>query len=229
MSFCYKHARPAVTVDAVVFGLDETELKVLLIRRAKAPCKGLWAIPGGFIQMDESAEEAVQRKLCEETGIGDLFLEQLYTFSEVDRDPRERVISIAYFALVRPDHLQIRAHGESGDVSWFSLKELPELAFDHAKILEVARTRLRNKIRYQPVGFELLPTSFTMGEIWKLYENALERPIDKRNFMRKIKKLEVLREIAGQRREGAHRPAALYSFDEGKYRELQDRGIDFEL
>jgi len=229
MSFSYKHARPAMTVDAVVFGLDETELKVLLIRRAQEPFQGHWAIPGGFMRMDESADAAVQRKLCEETGIRDLFLEQLYTFSEVKRDPRERVISIAHFALVRPDKLQITAHSEAGDVSWFSLKDLPPLAFDHAEILDVARRRLRNKIRYQPVGFELLPTSFTMGEIWKLYENALERPIDKRNFMRKIKKLGVLREIPGKRREGAHRPAALFAFDEDKYRELQAKGIDFEL
>jgi len=229
MSYSYKYPRPSLTVDAVVFGLDETELKVLLIRRSQEPFQGQWAIPGGFMDLDESADVAVQRKLQEETGIKDLFLEQLYTFSSVDRDPRERVVSIAYFALVRPDKLQLASHSEAGDISWFSLSELPALAFDHGHILEVASERLRNKIRYQPVGFELLPECFTMSEIWKLYENALQRPIDKRNFMRKIKKLGILRELDGKRRLGAHRPAALYAFDLDNYQALEKRGIDFEL
>lgn len=229
MSFTYKYARPALTVDAVVFGLDESELKILLIQRASEPYRGQWAFPGGFVDMDETAEDAVTRELEEETGIKDVFLEQLYTFSAVDRDPRERVVSISYFGLVDPSKLHMAAASDAQDVRWFAIEDTPNLAFDHQKILQVALKRLRSKIRYEPLGFELLPEEFVMSQLLKLYENALRKSIDKRNFIRKIKKLDVLTDLQKKRSDGPHRPAALYKFNRTRYEELKKAGIDFEL
>ncbi len=229
MPFTYEYPRPALTVDAVVFGLDEDELKILLIQRAGDPFKGQWAFPGGFVDMDETTEQAVLRELKEETGIKDVFLEQLYSFSGVDRDPRERVVSVAYFGLVKPAGIEMAAASDAQDVRWFGIDDIPKLAFDHAEILEVALKRLRGKIRYEPIGFELLPKEFIMSQLLKLYSNALRKPIDKRNFIRKIKKLGVLNELDKKRRDGAHRPATLYSFNRKKYEELKKAGIDFEI
>ncbi|MDQ8199900.1 NUDIX domain-containing protein [Pelagicoccus enzymogenes] len=229
MPFTYEYPRPALTVDAVIFGLDEDELKILLIQRAGEPFKGQWAFPGGFVDMDETTEKAVLRELEEETGIKDVFLEQLYTFSGVDRDPRERVVSVAYFGLVKPAGIQMAAASDAQDVQWFAIDDIPELAFDHAEILDVALKRLRGKIRYEPIGFELLPKEFIMSQLLKLYSNALRKPIDKRNFIRKIKKLGILNELDKKRRDGAHRPATLYSFNRKKYEQLKEAGIDFEI
>ncbi|MDQ8202344.1 NUDIX domain-containing protein [Pelagicoccus sp. SDUM812003] len=229
MSYTYDYPRPALTVDAVIFGLDEDELKILLIQRAGEPFKGSWAFPGGFVEMDETTEEAVQRELEEETGIKDVFLEQLYTFSGVQRDPRERVVSVAYFGLVKPSGLRMAAASDAQDVRWFAIDQIPDLAFDHREILQVALKRLRGKIRYEPIGFELLPPEFTMSQLLRLYSNALGKPVDKRNFIRKIKKFGILNELPKKRRDGAHRPATLYSFNGEKYRQLKQAGIDFEL
>lgn len=229
MSFTYKYPRPALTVDAVIFGLDENELKLLLIQRAQDPFKGRWAFPGGFVDMDETTEQAALRELQEETGITDVFLEQLYTFSAVDRDPRERVVSVAYFGLVKPSSLRFAAASDAADVGWFSINEIPPLGFDHAKILETALKRLRAKIRYEPIGFELLPTEFVMSQLLRLYENALGKKLDKRNFIRKIEKFGILTKLPKKLQAGPHRPAALYSFNREQYEKLRQAGIDFEL
>src|SRR5438128_6597165 len=154
MAFTYEYARPALTVDAVVFGLDDEDLKVLLIRRDLEPFRGKWALPGGFVRVGESLEEAVRRELQEETGISEVFLEQLYTFGAVDRDPRERVVTVAYYALVRLSDHRVKAATDARDAAWFAVSEASDLSFDHERILATALERLKNKVRYQPIGFE---------------------------------------------------------------------------
>ena len=229
MPFTYVYPHPAVTVDAVVFGFDETELKVLLIERAGEPYRGSWALPGGFVDLAESLDDAARRELAEETGVERLYLEQLYTFGAPDRDPRERVISVAYYALVRLADYPVRAASDARDVRWFPVSELPRLAFDHAAILDTALRRLRGKIRYEPIGFELLPAKFPLSELQRLYEVVLEQPLDKRNFRKKILAMGLLADTGETQQDVAHRAARLYRFDEPAYRRLKKRGFNFEL
>src|SRR3954471_1641179 len=165
MPFSYKYPRPALTVDCVVFGFDEAELKVLLIRRGLAPFEGQWALPGGFVRVDETLDEAARRELQEETGLTNVFLEQLYTFGAVDRDPRERVVSVAYYALVKSAEHPAAGATDAADAGWFPVGRVPALAFDHAEILKAALQRLRGKVRYQPIGFKLLPAKFTLSQL----------------------------------------------------------------
>lgn len=214
-----------VTVDCVVFGLDDTNLRVLLIDRKNEPLG--WALPGGFVHGDESLEDAARRELLEETGVGDVFLEQLYTFGRPDRDPRDRVVSVAYYALVKLREL--RASTDASDARWFDASTLPKLPFDHDEIVAVARERLRGKVRYQPIGFELLPTKFALSQLQKLYETVLERPLDKRNFRKKILGMGLLDELDERQKAVAHRAARLYRFNRRKYRELLSQGFNFEL
>jgi ADP-ribose pyrophosphatase YjhB (NUDIX family) len=227
--FMYQYPRPALTVDCVVFGFDEGDLKVLLIERALAPFKGKWALPGGFVGMDETLDEAARRELQDETGIKELYLEQLYTFGDVDRDPRERVISVAYYALVKLGDYRVKAATDAKDAAWFPVSDVPALAFDHNKILEVALARLKGKVRYQPIGFELLPPKFTLSQLQHLYEVVLARPLDKRNFRKKIHAMSLLIQLDATEREVAHRAARFYRFDEQKYQQLKDEGFNFEL
>ena len=227
--FTYQYPRPALTVDCVVFGFDEGELKVALIQRALAPFEGKWALPGGFVGIDETLDEAARRELQEETGIKTLYLEQLYTFSDVDRDPRERVISVAYYALVKLSDYRVKAATDAKDAAWFPVSDVPPLAFDHNTILEVALARLRAKVRYQPIGFELLPPKFTLSQLQHLYEVVLERPLDKRNFRSKIHSMSLLIELDEIERDVAHRAARFYRFDEQKYQQLRNEGFNFEL
>ena len=216
-------------MDVVVFGIDENDLKVLLIQRGLPPFKGKWALPGGFVHMDESLEEAARRELREEAGRRVAYLEQLFTFGRVDRDPRERVVSVAYFALVKlREHLP-QAATDARNAAWFPAAEVPTLAFDHAQILETARARLKAKVRYQPVGFELLPEKFTLTQLQRLYEIILERPLDKRNFRKKILKMELLQELDEIEQDVAHRAARLYRFDPKRYQRLTRKGFNFEL
>ena len=229
MPFTYPHARPALAVDCVVFGLDDGELKVLLIQRALEPFEGRWALPGGFVHVDEDLETAARRELEEETGITKVFLEQLYTFGEVDRDPRDRVVSVAYFALVKLSDHRIQAATDAKDAAWFAAADLPTLAFDHAEIVATALTRLKGKVRYQPIGFELLPAKFTLSQLQRLYEVVLETPLDKRNFRKKILSMDLLEETDEIEQDVAHRAARLYRFDRQKYRELTRKGFNFEL
>ncbi|NJM07976.1 NUDIX hydrolase [Candidatus Gracilibacteria bacterium] len=207
-----RYERPSVTVDVVIFTLLNQELHVLLVQRRRWPYDGYWAIPGGFINMDESLESAALRELEEETGVRDVYLEQLYTFGGVGRDPRTRVISVAYIALVRSDAQPIRVSDESTDVRWFAVRELPtELAFDHDQILAYAISRLRSKLEYTTLAFQLLPEVFSILELKHIYEQILGEKLDKGNFYRKIKEAGLLEETALMR-EGRGRPTRLWRF-----------------
>ena len=229
MCFIYPYARPALTVDCVVFGLDEEDLKVLLIQRDLEPFKGKWALPGGFVRVDETLDEAARRELAEETGVQSVFLEQLYSFGALNRDPRERVVSVAYFSLVKLSDHRIKAATDASDAAWFPVDETPSLAFDHEKILSAALERLKGKVRYQPIGFELLPPKFTLTQLQRLYEKILEKPLDKRNFRKKILSMELLLELDEVEQDVAHRAARLYRFDKKKYGQLEKEGFNFEV
>lgn len=229
MPHTYKYPRPALTVDGVVFGLDGGELKVLLIERGLKPFKGQWALPGGFVQEGETLDAAAARELEEEAGVSGVFLEQLYTFGAVKRDPRERVVSVAYYALVNLADHTTRAATDAADAQWFPAASPPPLAFDHAEILTMALTRLRGKLRYQPIGFELLPEKFTLTQLQQLYESVLGLPLDKRNFRKKVLGFDLLLPLPETRRDGPHRPAQLFRFDPARYEELKTKGFHFEL
>lgn len=229
MSFTYEYARPALTTDCVVFGLDEEDLKILLIQRALPPFENEWALPGGFIRVGEDINTCARRGLEEETGLKNVYLEQLATIGTPDRDPREHVVTIAYFALVNLIDHPPTAATDARNAAWFSFDDLPPLAFDHEKILKLARERLRGKVRYQPIGFELLPKKFTLTQLQQLYELILEEPLDKRNFRKKVIKLGILAETNEVEKDVARRAARLYRFDRSRYRKLQKQGINFEL
>ncbi len=231
MSHTYKYPRPSVTVDCVVFGLDldADDLKILLIQRSGEPFAGMWALPGGFVDMDETLEQSARRELQEETGISRLFLEQLYTFGDPGRDPRGRTITIAYYALIKMSDYAIQAASDASDVAWFAVSDLPKLAFDHDKIIQTALARLKGKVRYQPIGFELLPTKFTLSQLQGLYEVILERELDKRNFRKKILGMGLLVELEEIQKDVAHRAARLYRFDEDRYKRLVKQGFNFEI
>lgn len=201
----------------------------MLIQRGLPPFEGKWAIPGGFVRLDETLDEAARRELEEETGLRKIFLEQLYTFSQVDRDPRERVVSVAYYALVNLRDHQVHAATDARDAGWFGVHDVPSLAFDHAEILRAGLERLRGKLRYQPVGFELLPRKFALSELQHLYELVLERTLDKRNFRKRVLAMDLLEETDEVQQDVAHRAARLYRFDERKYRRLLKTGFHFEL
>ena len=229
MPHTYEYPRAALTVDCVVFGYDEGELKVLLIERGLEPFKGRWALPGGFVRVDETLEQSARRELAEETGLKDVFLEQLYTFGDVDRDPRERVVSVAYYALVKLSEHEARAATDAANAEWFPVSKSPKLAFDHADILATALARLKGKVRYQPIGFELLPPRFTLSQLQHLYEAVLGTDLDKRNFRKKVLGFGLLMPLKETRMAGPHRPAQLFRFDAEKYRKLAQRGFNFEL
>lgn len=183
--YCYKYPHPAVTTDCVIFGFDGKRLHILLIERGIEPYKGTWALPGGFLNMNETVEEGAARELFEETHVKDVFLEQFHVFSTVDRDPRERVITVAFYALVRQSDYQILAGDDAARALWFDVDELPPLAFDHEEIISKAREYLRNKLKVSPIAFKLLDESFTMGELQRVYEVISGRGYDRRNFYRK--------------------------------------------
>ncbi|MCF2873478.1 MULTISPECIES: NUDIX domain-containing protein [unclassified Tenacibaculum] len=218
-----------VAVDAVVFGYEQKELSVLLIKRGVNPYKGSWALPGGLVLENESLEDAVQRELQEETGVTIDYLEQLYTFGTPGRDPRNRVVSVTYFALVRPNNFKISADTDADEVQWFSINELPELAFDHDKILSIALKRLQSKINYQPIGFELLKKEFPFSDLEHLYQTILNRKIDRRNFRKKILSFGILTETDKIHQPSSGRPAKLFKFNAQKYKELQESGFHFEI
>jgi 8-oxo-dGTP diphosphatase len=227
--YTYDYPRPALTVDCVVFGFDGGDLKVLLIRRDLPPHKGKWALPGGFVGENEAIDDAARRELEEETGLAKVFLEQLYTFGDPGRDPRGHTVSVAHFALVKLADHEARAASDASDAEWFPAADPPPLAFDHARILEVALERLRGKVRYQPIGFELLPRKFTLSELQRLYEAALGHPLDKRNFRKKILGMGLLEELDETQRAVAHRAARLYRFDSAAYKRLVRQGFNFEI
>ncbi len=219
-----------VAVDAVVFGYKDLKLHTLLIKQKYSPFQGWWSLPGGFVKDDESLLAGVARELREEAGITVNYLEQLYTFGDdVKRDPRARVISISYFALVNADQFTLKADTDAIEAQWFEINDLPELAYDHARITEMALTRLRAKIHYQPIGFNLLNKEFTFPELEQLYTAILQKPIDRRNFRKKILSFDLLVETNKFQKEGSGRPAKLYRFHTQKYQALMASGFYFEI
>jgi 8-oxo-dGTP diphosphatase len=215
MSNLSDYPQPSVTVDLVIFTIAADDLKVLLIRRGVEPFLGKWALPGGFVGIDESLDAAAARELQEEVGVTGIYLEQLYTFGAPERDPRGRVISVAYFALIDAERQQIVAASDAASAQWHSIFDRrigTRLAFDHDKILDCAIWRLRNKIEWTTVGYELLPRKFTLSELQRVYEIILQRPVDKRNFRKKVLGQGRIIELNETRSDGAHRPARLYSF-----------------
>ena len=223
--YTYEHPRPAVTVDIIIFTLRESRLQVLLVQRAHPPFEADWALPGGFVQMEESLEEAAARELEEETGVRQSYLEQLYTYGEPDRDPRGRVITVAYYALL-PKDAPIRPEGGSDarQAALFPINELPALAFDHSEIIAYAIRRLRYKLEYSAVGFELLPEEFTLTEIQQTYEKILGEALDKRNFRRRILQAGVI-EATEHLRTGEGRPARLYRYRADAVAEVKARRL----
>lgn len=215
-----------MTVDIVIFTLRNGSLQVLLVKRGVPPFEGQYAIPGGFIRGDESLEEAALRELHEETGVRNVFLEQLYTFGDPKRDPRGRVITVAYYALIASDKLSLVAGADAAEAQWFPASSLSPLAFDHKSILDYALERLRNKLEYTTVGFQLLPEKFTLGELQTVYQAILGRPLDKRNFRRKLALLGILKPLREWQRTG-RKPAQLFRFAAARFEKLKDKGILF--
>jgi 8-oxo-dGTP diphosphatase len=216
-----------VTVDLVIFALRERELQVLLVRRGIAPFEGHWALPGGFIRDGESLDEAARRELREETGVSDVYLEQLYTFGEPGRDPRGRVVTTAYYALLTGDHAPLMPGSDAAAARWWPARARPQLAFDHDLIVDYALERLKNKLEYTTVGFQLLPKKFTLTQLQRVYETILGRELDKRNFRRKVALLGILKPLDEWVREGPSRPAQLYRFSAKRFEKLRDKGILF--
>lgn len=220
-----QYERPSVTVDVVIFTLRPQDLQVLLVRRKHAPFASYWAIPGGFVQMDESLETAALRELEEETGVRDVYIEQLYTFGQPERDPRTRVITVAYFALVPETAISpLQAGDDAAEAQWWSMHDLPPLAFDHADILQYALTRLRYKLEYSAVGFELLPPTFTLSELQSAYETILGEKLDRGNFRKKLRNAAVV-EPTRAYRDTRGRPARLYRFRDDAVAEVKTRRL----
>jgi 8-oxo-dGTP diphosphatase len=216
-----------VTVDLVIFTVRDELLQVLLVQRGAPPFKDRWALPGGFVREDEPLEEAALRELEEETGVREVYLEQLYTFGEPHRDPRGRVITVAYFAHTAGDRQALAAGTDAAAARWWPAGAPPPLAFDHRRILDYGVERLRNKLEYTTVGFQLLPARFTLTQLQRVYEAILGRALDKRNFRRKMELLDILTPLEEWVREGPSRPAQLYRFSAGRFEKLKDRGIIF--
>ena len=227
LNYHYKYPHPSVTTDCVIFGFDGTRMKVLLVQRGIEPYKGRWAFPGGFLQMDESAEEGALRELREETGLSGAFIRQFHTFSAPDRDPRERVITIAFYALVRIE--EVTGGDDAADARWFALDEVPQLAFDHDQILRTAEQALRQQIHFEPVGFELMPEKFTLRELQNLYEAILGVRFDKRNFSNKINRLGLLEPLDEKVNPSRKKEATLFRFNKTKYDELKQKGFRLEF
>ena len=225
--YCYKYPHPAVTTDCVIFGFDGSELQVLLIERGIEPFKGKWAFPGGFLNMDETAGEGAMRELKEETGLENAYIEQFNTYSEPGRDPRERVITIAHYALVRIQ--EVKGGDDAAKAQWFPIDKVPQLAFDHDKILRDAMRKLRERIHFEPIGFELLPEKFTMRELQILYESILGVKFDRRNFAKKMMHYELLNQLDETVRPTAKRDALLYSFNKDNYELFKKKGFQLEF
>lgn len=225
--YTYKYPHPAVTTDCVIFGFDGTQLQVLLIERGLEPYKGKWAFPGGFVKMDESCEEGALRELQEETGLTGAYVEQFHTFSDPNRDPRERVITVAYYALVRVQ--EVKAGDDATKAVWFALNEVPQLAFDHERILRAALKRLRERIHFEPIGFELLRERFTLRALQNLYEAILDVRFDRSNFAKKMLHFNILKQVDKVATTGTKREVKLYSFNEESYKELKQKGFRLEF
>lgn len=225
--YSYDYPHPTVTTDCVIFGFDGSDLKVLLIERGIEPFKGKWALPGGFLKMDETAQEGALRELEEETGMNNAYIRQFHTFTEPGRDPRERVITIAHYALVRLQ--EVKGGDDAAQARWFTMDEIPPLAFDHDRILRMAQIMLRERIHFEPVGFELLPETFTMKQLQNLYEAILDVHFDRRNFAKKMFHLGLLIQTEDMVRTSPKRESQLLRFNKEKYDELKQKGFRLEF
>jgi len=219
-----------VAVDGIIFGYQDHTLNVLLIKQKYGSQKNKWALPGGFVKDDEPLIEAVRREVKEETGVEVQYLEQLYTFGDdIDRDPRFRVVSVAYFGTVNPKHMNLEATTDALEAKWYEMNNIPTLAFDHNKIITIALDRLRAKLNYQPVGFNLLDAKFPFSDLEQLYMTILDRAIDRRNFRKKILSLGFLEETEEYHQSGSGRPGKLFRFNSQKYKELEQKGINLDI
>lgn len=219
--YVYEYPRAAMTTDSVIFGFDGKDLQVLLIKRGLEPYKGCWAFPGGFLRMDETIEQCAQRELKEETMLEQVYMEQLGVFSEVERDPRGRIITTAFYALVNIE--EVHGGDDAEDAQWFPIDKIPTLAFDHDRILRVAMRKLREDLHFRPVGFELLPEKFTMCQLQHLYEAILDIHFDRRNFLKKMQTVGILDDTGEKESGAAHRAATYYRFNKERYEHFKSK------
>ena len=226
LKYHYKYPHPSVTTDCVVFGYDGLRLNVLLIERGADPFKGHWAFPGGFLNIDESAQQGAKRELFEETGLRDAYIRQFHTFSAVNRDPRERVISIAYYALVRIS--EVKGGDDAAKAQWFPLDSVPPLAFDHDMMLRMAIKELRRQIHFEPIGLELLPEKFTMTQLRHLYEAILNKKCNHRHFSTEMLKTGLLTQL-NETKAANNKATSLYKFNREKYNQMIKNGFHLYL
>lgn len=219
-----------LAVDAIVFGYRESQLYVLIIQQKFGSQNSYWALPGGLVKSNESLTEAVKRELKEETNVGVNYLEQLYTFGDdITRDPRNRVVSVAYFGLVDPTKLNIKADSDAESVAWLKINEIPNLAFDHNDMIKKALQRLKDKLTYKPIGFDLLPEKFLFSDLENLYSTILQKDIDRRNFRKKMLSFSIIEETDEFSSKKGGRPAKLYKFKKADYIRLEEDGFHFEI
>lgn len=220
---------PTISIDCIIFGLDQRKLKVLLVRRSVEPAKGCWALPGGFVLEQEDLDQSARRTLEDLTGLRQLYMEQVHTFGQVNRYPLRRVVTVAYYALINYTLDNLKAGPDTSDIQWCDILDLPELVFDHQHILDTALAFLRAKVRTEPIGFELLPEKFTLSQLQALYEAVLGTTFDTRNFRKKLLKMNLLVSLDETQKGVAHRAARLYTFNKDSYQKLKDKGFAFEL
>lgn len=228
-NYTYQYPHPAVTVDCIIFGFDGQNLKVMLIQRKSEPFAKMWALPGAFVDETESLENCAERVLMKECNISGVYLEQLFTFGNPSRDPRERVISVAYMGLVKTADFELIAGNDELQIEWQDVDHIPDLAFDHHQILQTAIDRIRGKIRYQPIGFELMNAKFTLPQLQQLYEAILGQSLDRRNFRKKLLSMQILKQLSEKQQNVAHKAAFYYEFDRERYEILMREGIYLEL
>ena len=219
----------ALSIDCLIFGFRDGALDMLLIKHGEGISKGKWALPGGWIQYNESVDEAASRLLKSLTGVGNIYLEQLRSFGSIERYPDKRVITIAYYALVNAEHYKLNPGFTATDAKWFNIHEVPKLPYDHNEILDFGFSHLKHKVRHEPIGFNLLPKKFTLHQIQKLYEAILETALDKPNFRRKLLNMNLLVPCDEKQKDVSHRAASLYRFDKKIYDKLREKGFSFEL
>jgi 8-oxo-dGTP diphosphatase len=229
MSHILKEIVKNISIDCVIFGFEKSVFEILLIKRARKPEKGKWALPGGFVKKQELIEDATKRILEVTTGVNNIYLEEIAVFDEVDRFPLWRVFTIGYFALISPEDYKLTTGIDTIEVKWFKINELPELPFDHKHIIDVALKKLRSRVKYKPIGFELLHQKFTLPQLQTLYEVILGKKLDKRNFRKKIMKMNLLRKLNEKDSNNKRRAAYLYKFDKHNYNKLVEKGFIFEL
>jgi len=219
----------ALSIDCLIFGFKKSELDILLVQHGEGISKGKWALPGGWIKYNESTDGAATRILNDLTGVSNIYLEQLRTFGDVHRYPSKRVITIAYYALVKPENYTLHAGFTAADAQWFKISEVPEMPYDHKNILDEGLAYLKHKVRHEPIGFNLLPKKFTLLQLQELYEAILDKKLDKPNFRRKLMRMNLLEPCKEKQTDVSHRAASLYRFDKRAYNHLKEKGFMFEL